>query len=79
MESWDHVESWNCGVMEVARCRDSLHGYGGITEVGKALQDHQVQPLRIMEVWDHGAMELWNPNHGIMKLCGHGIMELWNR
>lgn len=73
------MESWENGIMKVARMIPSMELWNyGIAEVGKDLHDHQVQALRIMELWNqnHGMIALWN--YGFTELWGHGIMGPWN-
>lgn len=84
------MELGNCGMLEWLRVgraprasslmledRGAMELWNsGISEVGKELQEHQVQGLRIVELWDHGGTELWNQNHGVAELWNYGIMGL---
>lgn len=56
-----------------------------MAEVEKGLQEHRVQPLKLLGSWSDGVMELWNdsgwersPTPSGVTLEDHGITELWN-
>ena len=44
----------------------------GIIKVGNNLQDPEIQPLRTLESWNSGIMELWE--NGVTKHWNNRIM-----